>query len=119
MITIDIDSGSTFTDVFITFKERYLKVKVPTTPHDLAACFFDALKETATACGFYSVKELLKHVSIIRYVTTHGTNTFIMKTGDVIGVFVTRGYEKNLYAEDGANPAFNFINRIWLRPHST
>jgi len=112
VITIDIDSGSTFTDCFITFNERYLKVKVPTTPHDLAVCFFDAIKEAAVVCGFASVKEFLRRVSIIRYVTTHGTNTFIMKTGDIVGVFVTKGYERNLYAEKGdANPAFNFINR--------
>ncbi|MEM2560479.1 MAG: hydantoinase/oxoprolinase family protein [Candidatus Bathyarchaeia archaeon] len=110
MITIDIDSGSTFTDCFITFKERYLKVKVPTTPYDLAICFFDALKEAAAVCGFNSVKELLRHTSIIRYVTTHGTNTFIMKTGDTVGVLVTKGYEKNLYAEEGSS-AFNFISK--------
>lgn len=112
MITIDIDSGSTFTDCFITLKERYLKVKVPTTPYDLAICFFDALKEAAAVCGFNSVKELLRHTSIIRYVTTHGTNTFVMKTGDTVGVLVTKGYEKNLYAEEGdTNPAFNFVSK--------
>ncbi len=111
-MTIDIDSGSTFTDCFITLKDRYLKVKVPTTPHDLAICFFDALKEAAKACGFSSVKELLRHVHIIRYVTTHGTNTFITRTGDAVGVLVTKGYERNLYAEEGeSHPAFNFISR--------
>jgi N-methylhydantoinase A/oxoprolinase/acetone carboxylase beta subunit len=111
-ITIDIDSGSTFTDCFITLEGRYLKVKVPTTPHDLAICFFDALKEAAKVCGFNNVKEFLRHVSIIRYVTTHGTNTFIMRTGDTVGLLVTRGYEENLYAEKGeGHPAFSFVSR--------
>ena len=111
MLTIDIDSGSTFTDCFVTNGLRYVKVKVDTTPHDLALCFFDALKEAAKAIGVNDVKELVKKALIIRYVTTHGTNTFIMRTGDKVGVLVTKGYEKGLYAEEENNPIFNYVSK--------
>ena len=48
MLTVGIDTGGTFTDVFINSDDsRVATVKVPTTPHDLTVCFGDAIRASA------------------------------------------------------------------------
>ena len=50
MLTVGIDTGGTFTDVFINSDDgRVATVKVPTTPHDLTVCFADAIRASADA----------------------------------------------------------------------
>ena len=41
--TIDIDTGGTFTDGFMTADDRDELVKVDTTPHDLTVCFLNCI----------------------------------------------------------------------------
>ena len=50
MLTVGIDTGGTFTDVFLSAdEEQAATVKVPTTPHDLTVCFADAIRAGADA----------------------------------------------------------------------
>ena len=39
--TIDIDVGGTFTDLVLTWDERRITAKAPTTPYDLSVGFLD------------------------------------------------------------------------------
>ncbi|HLB12997.1 MAG TPA: hydantoinase/oxoprolinase family protein, partial [Dehalococcoidia bacterium] len=107
-LTIDIDTGGTFTDGFFTFGDRVEKVKVDTTPHDLTVCFNECIEEGARMFGFNSAADLLEETEVVRLSTTLGTNTLIQRSGPKVGVIVTAGFEGNLYGSD-ANPLLDFL----------
>ncbi len=95
--TIDIDTGGTFTDGFMTAGERVELVKVDTTPHDLTVCFINCIEEGAKRFGL-STEDLLSRTAVIRYSTTVGTNSLLQKKGPKLGVIVTEGFTDTLYA---------------------
>ncbi|MDH3644307.1 MAG: hydantoinase/oxoprolinase family protein, partial [Gammaproteobacteria bacterium] len=98
-ITIDVDTGGTFTDGFITRDGDTFSVKVDTTPHDLTEGFLNCLEAAAERLGM-SLTETLQQTSVIRYSTTYGTNTIIQRTGPNLGVLVTEGHQDDLYGQD-------------------
>jgi N-methylhydantoinase A len=105
---IDIDNGGTFTDGFFTCDKRIEWVKVDTTPHDLTVCFLKCIEEGANKFGI-TVSQLLHETEVIRFSSTHATNTLIQRSGPRLGLIVTGGYEKNLYSPNATSPALDFI----------
>lgn len=103
MFSIDVDIGGTFTDGYLTLGEEIRTVKVPTTPHDLTACFVDCIREGAAAFGVEE-RELLRRASVIRLSTTIGTNTLVQRRGPRLGAIVSRGAEASLYSPPGTSP---------------
>lgn len=99
-ITIDIDTGGTFTDGFITQDGDAFSVKVDTTPHDLTEGFLNCLEAVASQLGM-TLTQTLQRTSVIRYSTTYGTNAIIQRSGPNLGVLVTEGHEEDLYDEEG------------------
>jgi len=95
--TIDIDTGGSFTDGFLTAGDRIEQVKVDTTPHDLTVCFLNCIGEGANRLGI-SVEELLSRTRVIRYSTTIGTNCLLQRIGPKLGLIVTAGFTDMLYA---------------------
>ena len=106
--TIDIDNGGTFTDGFFTGDGRIEWVKVDTTPHDLTVCFLKCIEEGAAKFGL-TMPQLLHQTEVIRFSTTHATNTLIQRSGPRLGMIVTRGFEEILYASAAKSPALDFI----------
>lgn len=84
-ITIDVDTGGTFTDAFVSRGEEVATVKVLTTPHDLAVCFRDVLEEAARALET-DVPSMLRDTAVVRYATTVGTNALIQRSGPRLGL---------------------------------
>jgi N-methylhydantoinase A/acetophenone carboxylase len=80
MFTIDIDTGGTFTDGFITRDGELKTVKVLSTPHDLTVCFADCIREASKQLNL-PVTELLSNTAVVRYSSTIGVNTLITRTG--------------------------------------
>ena len=106
--TIDIDNGGTFTDGFFTGDGQIEWVKVDTTPHDLTVCFLKCIEEGAVKLGL-TVPQLLHGTEVIRFSTTHATNTLLQKSGPRLGLIVTRGFEESLYSSAARSPALDFI----------
>jgi N-methylhydantoinase A/acetophenone carboxylase len=106
--TIDIDNGGTFTDGFFTGDGRIEWVKVDTTPHDLTVCFLKCIEEGAAKFGL-TLSQLLHETEVIRFSTTHATNTLIQRSGPRLGLIVTRGFEESLYSSAARSPALDFI----------
>src|SRR3989304_9318355 len=90
--TIDIDTGGTFTDGFVTGAGRTELVKVPPTPHDLTICFTACIEQAASQLGL-SCEELLHETDVIRFSNTIGTNCLIVRDGSKVGLLVTAGGE--------------------------
>jgi N-methylhydantoinase A/acetophenone carboxylase len=106
--TIDIDNGGTFTDGFFTNEARIEWVKVDTTPHDLTVCFLKCIEEGAAKFGL-TLPQLLHETEVIRFSTTHATNTLLQRAGPRLGLIVTRGFEESLYSSAARSPALDFI----------
>lgn len=84
-ITLDIDTGGTFTDGFVVRDGISHAVKVLTTPHDLAVCFADVIEAAADALDL-DVTAMLAQTEAVRYATTVGTNTVIQRNGPKLGL---------------------------------
>lgn len=90
--TVDIDTGGTFTDGFVTSGSAFRAVKTPTTPHDLTVCFLSCLEEAARAFAL-PLRDFLSGTDIIRFSNTIGTNAIIQRDGAKVGLIVTAGHE--------------------------
>jgi len=90
--TIDIDTGSTFTDGFFTRDSDFRAVKAATTPHDLTLCFIECIRHGAEAFGL-SQAEMLAQTDLIRFSSTIGTNCIIQRDGAKLGLLLTAGQE--------------------------
>jgi N-methylhydantoinase A len=87
-ITIDIDTGGTFTDGVVSTGGETWPIKVLTTPHDLTIALRELIGEAAGRVGVEE-SELLRRVESIRYSTTLGTNTIIERSGPRLGLLVS------------------------------
>lgn len=99
MITIDIDTGGTFTDGFFTKGGEIRTAKVLTTPHDLTVCMADCIKDAAEQFGI-SLQQMLLDTDVVRYSNTIGINTLITGRGSKVGLIVTKGFGKSLYVQE-------------------
>ncbi len=109
-VTIDIDTGGTFTDGYICGSGQVERIKVDTTPHDLTVGSFQIIERAAQKLGFQSTEQMLKNTEVIRFSNTIGTNTILQKSGPKLGLIVSRGFEDSVYARDGSrNPVCGFV----------
>ncbi|WP_320669487.1 hydantoinase/oxoprolinase family protein [Patulibacter defluvii] len=97
-ITLDIDTGGTFTDGVVSTDGRAWPVKVLTTPHDLTIALRDVVADAATQIGIGEA-ELLQRLASIRYSTTLGTNAIIERSGPRIGLLVSEAGHRDVRDE--------------------
>ena len=97
--TMSIDTGGTFTDGFVSDGERTAQVKVDTTPQDLTIGFQACLEAGAAAVG-HDLTGFLDALSRLHFSSTIATNTVVERRGATLGLIVTRGAERGLYAAD-------------------
>ncbi|GAA4789329.1 hydantoinase/oxoprolinase family protein [Actinomycetospora chlora] len=99
--TIDIDVGGTFTDLVLTWDDRRITAKAPTTPYDLSVGFLDVLTDGAEQLGT-DIDELLPQVELVRYSTTVAMNRLIERKGPRLGLLTTEGHEDAILIGRGA-----------------
>ncbi len=104
--TINIDTGGTFTDGFITRGDEYQKVKVETTPHDLTVCFSKCIEEAAKKFEM-GIGDFLAESEIIRFSTTISTNSLIQRTGPKLGLIISRSLLSELTRD--TSPIIDFL----------
>src|SRR5712691_6531669 len=83
-VTVGVDVGGTFTDLFLLDSSagRFLTAKVPSHRGDEAQGFLNGLKALGGGAAIDSIV----------HGTTVGTNTLIERRGPRIGVITTRGF---------------------------
>lgn len=110
MLTVGIDTGGTFTDVFIsTDGDRVATAKVPTTPHDLTVCFADAIRASAEVLEL-PLTAFLRRADVIRFSSTIGTNTVLTRSGPRLGLLVSTGAQDALYGAADAAAIHRFVD---------
>lgn len=100
--SINVDIGGTFTDCLITYGDKMVFGKAPTTTYDLSRGFMQALRETVVSLGI-SLEELLESTEMVRYSTTLAVNRLIERKGPRLGLFTTEGFEDTLSAGRGGS----------------
>ena len=91
-VSINIDTGGTFTDCVVFKGDKNVMTKAPTTSNDLSICTMQVISDGAQSLGM-SVEELLSECNIIRYATTLATNALIERKGAKLGLITTEGFE--------------------------
>ena len=84
---INIDTGGTFTDGYVTGPVGSIRAKVDTTPHDLTVGILACIDRAASLLEM-SRPELLRQTDTVRFSTTIGTNTLINRSGPKIGLLL-------------------------------
>jgi len=115
-VTINIDTGGTFTDGVVSDGSETHSLKVLTTPHDLTLCFRNLL--TAAADHMHlSTAEMLKRTAAVRYSTTVGTNAVIERKGPRIGLLVSARDLKAFQTHGGGGVVREILDpaSTWIR----
>lgn len=101
MITVGIDVGGTFTDVFLRDSERqgWVVHKVPSTPPDFATGFMRGFEDILHQAGVTA-----KDCTRIIHGTTVGTNCILTQSGARLGLLLTEGFRDVLYIGVGWRP---------------
>ncbi|MEW6440587.1 MAG: hydantoinase/oxoprolinase family protein [bacterium] len=95
------DTGGTFTDTFIVNEQGDFVVgKAPTTPENVAAGYFDSVRD---ACGKIGLEPeaAFARLHVIGYGATTVINTLVERKGARLGLLITRGFESTLLMERG------------------
>ena len=98
--SINVDIGGTFTDCLITYGDKMVFGKAPTTTYDLSRGFMQALRETVVSLDI-SLEDLLESTDMVRYSTTLAVNRLIERKGPRLGLFTTENFEDTLSAGRG------------------
>ncbi len=101
-VTIDVDTGGTFTDIFATVDGKRVTAKSHTTPARLTAGIMEAIKIAAEKAGI-SVEEMLSSAEYMRHATTATTNALIQRRGPNLGLITTQGFEDLVLIGRGAS----------------
>lgn len=95
-VTINIDTGGTFTDGVFTHNGRAFGVKTFSTPHDLTVGMLECVEAGAAALAL-GVEQMLDETTAFRFSSTIVTNAIIERRGPRVGLLVSRGAEHTLY----------------------
>jgi N-methylhydantoinase A/oxoprolinase/acetone carboxylase beta subunit len=85
--TIQLDTGGTFTDGYVSTDDGVVRSKVDTTPHDLTEGILACIDRAAALLGL-DRSGLLRRTDVVRLSTTVGTNALINRSGAKVGLLI-------------------------------
>jgi len=102
MLTVGVDVGGTFTDIFVREPETGIWVvhKVPSTPPDFYKGFLRGVSEAVGSISGVDIGQVQRVV----HGTTVATNAILTQSGARIGFLLTEGCEDILYIGVGWRP---------------
>lgn len=101
-ITVDLDTGGTFTDCFVVVDGVPVVAKALTTHKRLSEGCLRAVEEAASKIGM-TQEDLLRRADVYRYSTTIATNALIEKAGPTLGLMTTEGFEDTVVIGKGSS----------------
>jgi N-methylhydantoinase A len=85
--TIELDTGGTFTDGYVSGGGEAVRSKVDTTPHDLTEGILRCIDQAASLLAT-DRSGLLRQTDVVRLSTTVATNALINRSGAKVGLLV-------------------------------
>ncbi len=101
-VSLDVDIGGTFTDLFLSYDGKTVFTKTPTTGYNLSVGFMRAIRDAAARLDV-PLKELLQNTDVVRYSTTIAMNTLLQRTGPKLALIATEGFEDIVPIGKGAS----------------
>jgi N-methylhydantoinase A len=113
LLTVGIDVGGTFTDVFVRDSEKsgWVVHKVPSTPPAFGEGFMQGLNEAVTMAGSKPTD-----VGRVVHGTTVATNCILTQAGARLGFLMTEGCRDILYIGIGWRPKMYDLNMDPVEP---
>ncbi|MGH9802632.1 MAG: hydantoinase/oxoprolinase N-terminal domain-containing protein, partial [Blastocatellia bacterium] len=112
-LRVGVDTGGTFTDFIVAFKNRQLSFKVPSTPHAPAQAILTGLAQALDQLN--DEFEALSEASVeIVHGTTVATNALLERKGARIALVTTAGFEDVIEIGRQARP--DLYNLSVVRP---
>ncbi len=113
MLTVGIDVGGTFTDVFVRDNRsgEFVVHKVPSTPPEFGRGFMQGLLETVAKAGRQPAD-----VGRVIHGTTVATNCILTQSGARLGLIMTDGLRDVLYIGVGWRPRMYEIDMDPVEP---
>lgn len=113
MLTVGIDVGGTFTDVFIrdSLGSAWVACKVPSTPPAFAEGFLRGLSRALGQAGRSG-----EDVARVIHGTTVATNCILTSSGAKLGFLLTEGFRDILYVGLGWRPRMYDLNMDPVEP---
>ena len=113
MLTVGIDVGGTFTDVFVRDSEKsgWVVHKVPSTPPAFGEGFMQGLNEAVATAGSKPID-----VGRVVHGTTVATNCILTQAGARLGFLMTEGCRDILYIGIGWRPKMYDLNMDPVEP---
>lgn len=108
--SISVDVGGTFTDCAVLVGGRLVSAKRPTSPHNLAEAFLEAVAECARRLEV-APEALLAGAREVRYATTVALNHLLARQGPRLALLATAGAEEAVYVGMGAQWADGLTDR--------
>jgi N-methylhydantoinase A len=111
--TIELDTGGTFTDGYVSGGGDAVRSKVDTTPHDLTEGILRCIDQAASLIGTDRCG-LLRQTDVVRLSTTVATNALINRSGAKVGLLVGAALYESIVARlpDTLPLAQNFVEKL-------
>jgi acetone carboxylase, beta subunit len=116
---VALDAGGTMTDaVVVDSGGTFLLGKALTDPEDESVSFLESVADAAVSGG-RSVRDVLSGCESVVYAGTVMLNTLLTRSGQTVGLIVTRGLEDYLLMERGEGPwlALPYSGRLHSATH--
>jgi acetone carboxylase beta subunit len=115
-----MDAGGTMTDTFIVFDDGTFVIgKAATTPHDEAVGFMESVEDALSYTDATDRSRLFGELEVALYAGTTMLNTLLSRTGQRLGLIITKGFEDTLLQGRGMQSwaEYSYPDRLHAATH--
>lgn len=119
-LVLGMDAGGTMTDTFIVFDDGTFVIgKAATTPHDEAVGFMESVEDALSYTDATDRARLFKDLEVALYAGTTMLNTLLSRTGQRLGLIITKGFEDTLLHGRGMQSwaEYSYPDRLHAATH--
>lgn len=119
-LVLGMDAGGTMTDTFIVFDDGTFVIgKAATTPHDEAVGFMESVEDALSYTQATDRARLFSDLEVALYAGTTMLNTLLSRTGQRLGLIITKGFEDTLLHGRGMQSwaEYSYPDRLHAATH--
>jgi N-methylhydantoinase A len=119
-LVLGIDAGGTMTDTFIVDENgNFVIGKAATTPWDESIGFIESVEDALSYAGGVDVRSLFGDLEVTLYSGTTMLNTLLSRTGQRLGLLITKGFEDSLLQGRGLQSwaEYSYPDRLHAATH--
>lgn len=119
-LVLGIDAGGTMTDTFIIDElGNFLVGKAATTPEDESVGFMESVDDALSYGDGLTPEAMFGELGVTLYAGTAMLNTLLSRTGQRIGLLVTKGFEDMLHQGRGVQvyTEYSYSDRLHAATH--